>query len=254
MVPLSIRAPIHQFTLGSNRQAQKFHDQALRPSLCHLLLVATDVLRLSPETIYTACVLLHRYVLANGEDDSLAEPHWIIAACLLLACKSEEEPRRLRDFINCASIFSISKEKNGGDNNITQIEWNPVPLPLDEGYWEKKSKIVDTEQLVLRWIEFDVSVSHPHRAVVLFLNDLGQTNNVVSVAWKRLNDGVWRVAALQHPAWLLAIAAIRFVVVQEAVALPVGIQDKVLDLEYWRRAYGLMVNESVIQSVDDSLS
>ena len=40
---------------------------------------------------------------------------WIFSACLFLACKSEEEPRRLRDVINCAHMIEWNRAEKIND-------------------------------------------------------------------------------------------------------------------------------------------
>eukprot|EP00536_Pseudo-nitzschia_multiseries_P008624 jgi/Psemu1/287924/fgenesh1_pg.222_\ len=221
--------------------------------------IACQVLRLATETRFTALVLLHRYAQAKQDREQNREQKraaaaaaaaevfipdrfpdrcrqkfrddndnnnddwpWIGAACILLACKAEEEPRRLRDVVNAARMVlspspsppvsdpaktktirptrkqrdtasnnnnnnnSRNKNKNkkdpvakGDDENTnTNTTTNTVvvvvnltrPPPLDERYWEDKQKTIETEQMVLVWLGFDCSVSHPHRAVRRILN------------------------------------------------------------------------------------
>lgn len=265
--PLSLRAPIYECILET-KDSQRSHDRSIRPTLCHLL-AASEVLRLPVETTYTACVLLHRYFLANANASSdHVDSRWVVAACLLLACKSEEEPRRLRDLINCAQMISVDNEQSvvAKEGETVKLGWNPEPPALDDDYWKCKSKLVQVEQEVLRWLAFDCTVSHPHRAVVLFVQDAADADDddddtaavtvhqlLITTAWKKLNDSVWHVAALQHPAWLLAVVAIRFAARQEQSAdspCAASLRDALLDFDRWRNLYGLEVNQGTIQTVE----
>jgi hypothetical protein len=88
------------------------HDQTLRPLLSSLF-VACNVLKASVETRFTCCVLLHRYDAACPVDQHMDDVQWLVAACLFLACKTEEEPRRLQDVINCANMIQWEKEVSG---------------------------------------------------------------------------------------------------------------------------------------------
>mmetsp|Transcript_6141 Transcript_6141/g.13508 ORF Transcript_6141/g.13508 Transcript_6141/m.13508 type:complete len:359 (+) Transcript_6141:169-1245(+) len=86
------------------------------------------------------------------------------------------------------------------------------PPELDDTYWETKEQIVSTEQEILRILRFDVSVSHPHRAVLLILDGLGigeyDMQRLVKKAWELLNNALFYPPALRHPLLPLACGAI----------------------------------------------
>src|SRR3569832_2792212 len=121
------------------------------------MLVACDVLRVSVDTQFTAAVLLHRYYESfnkNLQDDSVAgwmgEPaeeessqpersyppdpalRDVLAACLFLACKVEEEPRRLRDVVNCAHQLAWEDDSESRDDTTMNLIWNPQPPCLHD--------------------------------------------------------------------------------------------------------------------------
>jgi hypothetical protein len=233
----------------------RHHDQTLRPLLSSLF-VACNILQVSAETRFTGGVLLHRYYAACPFDKRTDHVRWVLAACLFLACKTEEEPRRLRDVINCANMIQWeakdvepssgnrkrprSSDRASGDDesdpiqatstsNATGstraiIQWDPQPPSLDETYWEGKETIVRTEQNVLRWLAFDTTVSHPHRAVLVILQQQQlftqlslspETRAVLTAkAWRRLNDALFHVVALQHGILELAVASISLALVE----------------------------------------
>jgi hypothetical protein len=213
------------------------------------MFVACHILRLQSETRFTALVLLHRYVRAKMTqsdniatttantltDSGLEDLAWVGAACIFLACKVEEEHRRLRDVINMvhmvfsppddnncqtdgSSVVDMCQPIDGNNinNNINKnvvIQINSIPPNLNEEYWKSKKRIVETEQAVLRWLGFDVSVSHPHRAVILIWestswNKQNDDKQVLAIACRRLNDALFWPPALQHAAIELACAAI----------------------------------------------
>jgi hypothetical protein len=189
--------------------SKKQHEQQLNycvvinSSFIFRMYVACHILRVKTETRFTAIVLLHRYAQSknkninnrggnnnnnnknkegdkndndNDEDNDDDWP-WIGAVCLFLACKTEEEPRRLRDVINMArmvlSSSSTSKDNsdNGNNKNKSILNMNLLKPPSlnEEAYWDSKRKAIETESIVLRWLGFDCSVSHPHRAVYWIL-------------------------------------------------------------------------------------
>lgn len=264
------------------------HDKALRPLLC-VLTVSSRVLRLSMETRFTASILLHRYFhYRNASSERISiqnekkhideyreidgvrdgDSEWTVtvAGCLFLACKICEEPRRLRDVINCAHMIKwkrveidveakkierarqplpqtknmskVGADKDGQnilsvamcppafqeDANVN-ISWNPNPPDLDEAYWKSKEKMVAVEQKILRWLAFDTTISHPHRAVVIFAehqNLQHQMDNMsrkekcrdklrmilVDRAWQWVNTAIFSVQVLQASIAELAAAAL----------------------------------------------
>jgi hypothetical protein len=215
------------------------HDERIRPALCALQ-VACHVLKVSVECRFTASCLLHRFVAVQVVSIDQDEWQWITMACLFLAGKVEEEPRRLRDAINCASMITIPAQVLNGQETIgdstqtheelktinenlgsfkkVQVQWNSSPPELDDAYWDAKRRIVEKEQFVLRWLAFDVSVSHPHRGVAAIVDHLVDCSphwfgivtpeQLVHQAWTHCNDALFSSQALSYPVMTLACAAV----------------------------------------------
>ena len=206
---------------------------AIRP-LLYRMYVSAQILRLGTEARYSALVFLHRYVCAIHRRTGTQErpSQWVAAACLFLATKSEEEPRRLRDMVNLSQMILDPKVDQLCDATVINLDIAP-PL-LDEAYWETKKKLVESEQAVLRWLGFDTLVPHPHRAVALLLRHLPwqQQHHLAEIAARRLNDGLFYGPALQHDVLELACAAIE-------LGLPeVEEGEKVLVQGWWKK-YGV---------------
>lgn len=73
-------------------------------------------------------------------------------ACILIASKLEEHPRRIRDVAN---VFHYLKQLRKGQT--------PKPFVLGDQYIAHKSAIVKAEQIILRNLGFVVHVKHPHK-------------------------------------------------------------------------------------------
>ena len=204
-------------------------DAEIQP-LLYRMYIACHVLRLGPEARFSALVLLHRYYAAitttgspnkdtrmvRTDDEESVVWKWVAAACLFLACKIEEEPRRLRDVINLAHMI-LSSHTTASSSRVSAVNAPPTnlrihshPPQLNEDYWNAKKKIIETEQIVLRWLAFDVSVIHPHRVVMWLLHHEHPPvqTNIQTVAFRRLNDALFSSRALRHPVLSLACAAI----------------------------------------------
>jgi hypothetical protein len=302
--PLAFRPPL---VLDANENASRQHQQhghyepAFLRQLSYRMFVACHVLRLGTVTRFTAVVLLHRYSHAvttgskkskpqpqlqpnnknHKEEKDLCEWKWVAAACLFLACKAEEEPRRLRDVINLAhqllapsavlptsSSTSSFQEEEGYE--LLNIRMDPPQL--DEAYWQAKKQIVAAEQTVLRWLAFDVSVSHPHRAVRVLLDHMVPSSTTTTatvlqqqklqlIAFRRLNDALFYAPALCHGALDLACAAIVLATEEEKEEngattwvdqLPMSLLIPAsLGSAHWWNAY--QVSDETLQSTKEDL-
>lgn len=218
------------------RECDDTISETIRPLLCRMY-IAADILNLGTETRYAALVYLHRYChgVYNRTGKVERPNQWVAAACLLLATKSQEEPRRLRDVINLAHVVLVdSSSLDWSDLEITM--GNEPPL-LDEKYWEAKKKVVETEQSVLRWLGFETFVPHPHRAVFLLTRHVNfsasQQYELLQEAFRRLNNTLFHSSALRHDTLPLATAAIELVRRQDS-----QVYDRAFQEGWWKR-YGV---------------
>jgi len=183
---------------------------SLHPLLCRMF-VAAQVLKLSNEARFSSLILLHRYFDAQQKS---VDWKWIAAACLFLGTKTEEESRRLRDILNVADMLEFSgtqTDKSKGSESLLEIiHVKEKPMLLDEDYWTAKEQLVATEQKVLRMLQFDVCVSHPHRAVAVLLSevDIENKQEILPVSWSYLNQALFYAPALRHDVLTLACASI----------------------------------------------
>ena len=253
----SRRPPLPQVFGTMSEDFEEEHDNAMIP-MVSALLMACHVLRLSKETTFTAACLLHRYFYStnhqntksssehdnitqlghNSEEPQTFNGQLILVSCICLACKTEEEPRRLRDFINISHMLSWEKRdrierknKNasgsGSSSHHCVLQWKKDPPALDGTYWAMKERLVAAEQHVLRWLGFDVCVCHPHRAVVALVLSLQeqQQSNLADVQWHRMTNrsssilnyvAVYSSRSLTVPVLSLAMAAL-VLAVEESV-------------------------------------
>jgi len=171
----------------------------------------------------------------------------VLTTCLFLASKVEEQPRRIRDAINC--VYVVRKQllaqaqgtrfvdtcapSEGGDaETLSERGWvhgngnGGAPgelkgntdlarsvkgniLSLDRGYWDLKESVVDTEQLVLRILGFDLETFMSYRLLLNYARSLRARPVLVEVAWALLNDSLFSPACcLALPSHAQAVAAL----------------------------------------------
>ena len=202
-IGVSMHHPLSQPNLSSELPSKA--DPTLiddDPTLLNLLSrihVASHTLHVGTECRVTAMVILQRYyqqytyLLVQYVDpnqtktkldiqqlifNDIEQRHHlgiISVACLFLACKAENQHRRIRDVVNLCHMLDFTG--SNWDNTPT-LKHGPVvhiveassPPALDDHYWEAKQALVSAELTLLRFISYHVQVTHPHRILVLTLN------------------------------------------------------------------------------------
>lgn len=146
-------------------------------------------LRLPQISIATAQVLFQRfYVVASLH----AHGHvWMAAAALLVACKIEENHRRIRDIANAVHYCFCARESTG------PMDADKRPLPLDyfgQSGFEWKRIIISSERHLLKELGFQVFVDHPHKFVLVFANVLKDKDCTSTIEWSELTQASWNYA------------------------------------------------------------
>ncbi|XP_043076640.1 cyclin-L1 isoform X3 [Puntigrus tetrazona] len=164
---------------------------------CELIQSAGILLRLPQVAMATGQVLFQRFFYSKS---FIKHSFDIVAmACVNLASKIEESPRRVRDVIN---VFHHLRQGKGKKS---------TPLVLDQNYINTKNQIIKAERRVLKELGFCVHVKHPHKIIVMYLQVLECEKNqmLVQTAWVALGGKCHRKQLLRHktqeplpPHWL----------------------------------------------------
>lgn len=131
---------------------------------CELIQSGGILLRLPQVAMATGQVLFQRFYYS----DSFVKHNMEVTsmACIALASKIEEAPRRFRDVIN---VFHHLKQLRTGQE--------VKAMPLDHAYASLKNCVISAERRILKRLGFCVHVKHPHKFVVTLLRILGYVND-----------------------------------------------------------------------------
>lgn len=164
---------------------------------CELIQSSGILLRLPQVAMATGQVLFQRFYYSESFVRQGME--MTSMACIALASKIEEAPRRLRDVIN---VFVHLKQRRTG---------LPVtPIPLDHKYLAMKTEVIKAERRLLKVLGFCVHVKHPHKFVVSLLQVLGLTSDrqLIQSAWNYMNDSLRTDVFCRFPADTIAVSCI----------------------------------------------
>ncbi|XP_037533340.1 cyclin-L1a [Nematolebias whitei] len=164
---------------------------------CEIIQSAGILLRLPQVAMATGQVLFHRFFYSKSFVKHSFE---IVAmACINLASKIEEAPRRIRDVIN---VFHHLRQLRG--------KKTPIPLILDQNYINTKNQVIKAERRILKELGFCVHVKHPHKIIVMYLQFLECEKNqtLVQTAWNYMNDSLSTNVFVRFQAETIACACI----------------------------------------------
>ncbi|XP_052821230.1 cyclin-L1-like [Mya arenaria] len=176
---------------------------------CELIQTAGILLKLPQVAMATGQVLFQRFYYSKSFVKHNMEV--LAMACINLASKIEECPRRIRDVIN--TFHHVKQIRN---------KKNIHPLVLDQNYINLKNQVIKAERRVLKELGFCVHVKHPHKVIVMFLQvlDANQNQKLVQCAWNYMNDSFRTDVFVRWHPETIACACIWLAARQLQVPLP----------------------------------
>uniref|UniRef100_A0A7E4UNT1 Cyclin-L1 n=1 Tax=Panagrellus redivivus TaxID=6233 RepID=A0A7E4UNT1_PANRE len=108
----------------------------------------------------------------------------IVMACVLLATKVEEVPRRPREII---TVFDhLKKSYQARTDKTIKLD----VMKVDVKYVMLKNHVVAAERQILFAVGFVCQIKHPHGFIYVFLNTLNLLDNheLLKGAWNSMND------------------------------------------------------------------
>lgn len=154
-------------------------ERELRHRTCRFIQQASRILRLHPVAVATAMVFFHRFYAKHSFEKQ--DRFEVAYACILLAAKTEESPKRLSDVIQQCYML----KKNGGrkDTKVRPLDKN------SEEYLKLKERVLLLERITLHTIAFELSIDHNLKHLVDTVHKLSQNNQIQFPLKKGSNNG-----------------------------------------------------------------
>lgn len=178
---------------------------------CQLIQKAGVLLKLEAVTVASAQTILHRFYYRKSLKKF--DVRLVVTASLLLACKLEEDPRRVKSLIDIVHLLSKAE-----DANVAISEDNIDEFLLDHDSTEFEIARAETfrcERYILRELGFMVSQTlvHPHRYILQYIHALCKgdyipTNRLSQIAWGYLNDSMRTTLCCEVQPAVIAVGSI----------------------------------------------
>ncbi|BFZ08629.1 hypothetical protein BsWGS_11668 [Bradybaena similaris] len=193
-------------------------------------------LHLQAIPLATASTIYQKFFRMNTLQEY--DPFLIGAACLSLACKTEEEPVRLRDIVNVC---------------YRTLHKNKAPLEISDTYWSLRESVARCELYLLRALEFKVQFDHPHKYLCHYLKSMSQwmepnvweSTPVARSAWSFLRDSYHTDLCLDHPPEHIAVAVLYFSLLCHGAEIPFHKYTR----KRWWQAFSRDITLAIIQSI-----
>ncbi|CDJ49115.1 cyclin, putative [Eimeria brunetti] len=178
---------------------------------CHLIQRAGVLLRLEAVTVASAQTILHRFYYRKSLKKF--DVRLVATSSLLLACKLEEDPRRVRSLIDIVQLLANAEDANV---QITQDNLDQLLIDHDSPEFEViRAETLRCERYILRELGFMVSQTlvHPHRYILQYIHALCKgdyipTNRLSQIAWGYLNDSMRTTLCCEVQPAVVAVGSI----------------------------------------------
>eukprot|EP00002_Diphylleia_rotans_P023546 TRINITY_DN4636_c0_g4_i2.p1 TRINITY_DN4636_c0_g4~~TRINITY_DN4636_c0_g4_i2.p1 ORF type:complete len:235 (-),score=49.02 TRINITY_DN4636_c0_g4_i2:69-773(-) len=184
-------------------------ESSLREFGAELIQQEGILLQLPQAVISSAQVLFHRFYFRKSMNK--IEVKSVATACLFLAGKVEEKPRRLRDVINVYK--HLERRRNG---------LAPKPVNYEtQDYADVKNKLVQTERWILKELGFILYTELPHKFLLTYLGQrFLNLPSIAQKAWNYMVDSHRLPVILTHNPETIACASIYLAAKSSGIPLP----------------------------------
>ncbi|KAF2355811.1 Cyclin N-terminal [Trinorchestia longiramus] len=181
----------------------------LRVLGCEMIQTSGILLRLPQVAMACGQVLFQRLYYAKS---LVRYPMEATAmACVALASKIEEAPRKIRDVIN---VFRHIRQVRNGKTLS--------PVILDANYITLKNQVIKAERRLLKELGFCCHVKHPHKIIIMYLRlvEADDNRNLAKSSWNYMNDALRTDVFMRYTPEAIASACIWLAARKLKVPLP----------------------------------
>lgn len=175
-------------------------EESFRLFGCELIQEGGIMLKLPQITMVTAMELFHRFFFRQSFIK--VDMKHTVAACLFLATKLEETPKKIRDVI---SVFDyLLKIKEGVEQPIPVLDLN------SDEFSHFRQELITAERAILKEVGFVLAhfQTKPYKYLYYYLKVMKLNKAFAQKAWNYVNDAYRSAVCVSYPAHVLAAAGI----------------------------------------------
>jgi len=159
----------------------------------------------------TARIMLQRFFVRQSFKEW--DEKVIAAACIFLAAKSEDRPRKLHDVVQ-AYHKAKTQSLSGTVSRVEHLD------PKGRDFFLLKESLLTHERVILQTISFDLTIKHPYHTMIKMCKELKEIQDfgelgpqkgarrLAQVAFNFSNDSMTTTLSLQHDPLIIAAGCI----------------------------------------------
>lgn len=233
MTATSIQPTFDISKLPSVKEGMSVEEEATkRKKTCRFIEEACRILKIPRVARATALIFFHRFYAKHSFNKH--DRFEVAVACILLAAKTEESPRKVVNVIEeCDKLRTRAKAAGRMSSQGQSPSGGAGAEPLDpksEEFIKLKERILLLERVVLHTIGFELSVDHPYKFIVDKIKMLMQKrqveytnpkpgldakelrdklmNELVQYSMNFVNDSLQTSLCIQYPSENIAMACV----------------------------------------------
>eukprot|EP00035_Acanthoeca_spectabilis_P040389 m.69483 g.69483 ORF g.69483 m.69483 type:complete len:344 (+) comp9968_c0_seq2:505-1536(+) len=197
--------PLVNSTPSADEGVEATKEARYRRDGCRFIKDVAQKLNLHMNVYNTGAVFYHRFYLKHSFKKY--PRFYMAAACLFVAGKVEEQPKKLRDLLPCVYQLYPRKSQPTGPNGESVVQ------PFGQKMMtEMKMQILANERALLQTLDFDLVLKHPPQYLFQFAKGLqlesGEKipNQLVQLAYRYVSDSFQTLTCLEYRPMVLAVA------------------------------------------------